>query len=317
MDYDVFNGDADGICALIQLRLVEPRPDAILVTGVKRDIQLLGRVPDEDVDRVTVLDISYDKNRGDVDRLLAAGADLFFCDHHFYGDVPEAANLDALISPAPEVCTSALVNGRLRSAFTEWAVVGCFGDNLDTTADTLIGNLSSSVDRDALKQLGICVNYNAYGSQPADLHFHPADLYRRMQRHTSPTALLQDDRDLFETLVAAYETDMSAARSAPRAVDDDDIAVVSLPDEAWARRVSGVYGNDLANQSPDKAHAVLTDIDGGYLVSVRAPLNNRTGADTVCRQFETGGGRAAAAGINRLPQDQLGRFIDALRAQYA
>ena len=138
-----------------------------------------------------------------------------------------------------------------------------------------------------------------------------------MQRHRSPTALLQDDRDLFETLVAAYETDMCAAQSAPRAVDDNYIAVVSLPDEAWARRVSGVYGNDLANQSPDKAHAVLTDINGGYLVSDRAPLNNRTGADAVCRQFETGGGRAAAAGINRLPQDQLGRFIDALRAQYA
>ena len=124
MDYDVFNGDADGICALIQLRLVEPRPGATLVTGVKRDIQLLGRIPDEDVDRVTVLDISFDKNRGDVDRLLAAGANLFFCDHHFSGDIPEAKTLDALISPAPEVCTSALVNGRLRSAFTEWAVVG-------------------------------------------------------------------------------------------------------------------------------------------------------------------------------------------------
>ena len=67
--------------------------------------------------------------------------------------------------------------------------------------------------------------------------------------------------------------------------------------------MSGVYGNDLANQSPDRAHAVLTDIDGGYLVSVRAPLNNRSGADEVCRQFDTGGGRAAAAGINKLPHD--------------
>ena len=42
--YDVFNGDADGICALQQLRLAEPR-DAVLVTGVKRDIALLDRVP--------------------------------------------------------------------------------------------------------------------------------------------------------------------------------------------------------------------------------------------------------------------------------
>jgi len=33
--YDVFNGDADGICALHQLRLAEPR-EATLVTGVKR-----------------------------------------------------------------------------------------------------------------------------------------------------------------------------------------------------------------------------------------------------------------------------------------
>ena len=80
MDYDVFNGDADGICALIQLRLAEPRPDATLVTGVKRDIQLLGRIPYEGVDRVTALDISFDKNREDVNRLLNAGADVFFCD---------------------------------------------------------------------------------------------------------------------------------------------------------------------------------------------------------------------------------------------
>ncbi len=40
MDYDIFNGDADGICALLQLRKAEPR-DAQLVTGVKRDINLL------------------------------------------------------------------------------------------------------------------------------------------------------------------------------------------------------------------------------------------------------------------------------------
>jgi hypothetical protein len=41
--YDVFNGDADGICALQQLRLAEPGT-SVLVTGVKRDIGLLARV---------------------------------------------------------------------------------------------------------------------------------------------------------------------------------------------------------------------------------------------------------------------------------
>jgi hypothetical protein len=55
--YYAFNGDADGLCALQQLRLVEPG-DAMLVTGVKRDIKLLERVDATAGDDVTVLDIS-------------------------------------------------------------------------------------------------------------------------------------------------------------------------------------------------------------------------------------------------------------------
>ena len=42
--FDVFNGDADGLCALHQLRLEAPL-DSVLITGVKRDIALLQRVP--------------------------------------------------------------------------------------------------------------------------------------------------------------------------------------------------------------------------------------------------------------------------------
>ena len=41
--FDVFNGDADGLCALHQLRLAAP-VDSVLVTGAKRDIALLQRV---------------------------------------------------------------------------------------------------------------------------------------------------------------------------------------------------------------------------------------------------------------------------------
>ena len=43
MHYDVFNGDADGICALLQLRLEEPLVST-RITGIKRDIALLERV---------------------------------------------------------------------------------------------------------------------------------------------------------------------------------------------------------------------------------------------------------------------------------
>lgn len=41
--WDVFNGDADGICALLQLRLAKPQ-NSQLVTGIKRDFELLDRV---------------------------------------------------------------------------------------------------------------------------------------------------------------------------------------------------------------------------------------------------------------------------------
>lgn len=40
MNYDIFNGDADGIIALLQLRLADPI-DSQLITGVKRDIKLV------------------------------------------------------------------------------------------------------------------------------------------------------------------------------------------------------------------------------------------------------------------------------------
>jgi len=50
---------------------------------------------------------------------------------------------------------------------------------------------------------------------------------------------------------------------------------------------------------------------------VRAPLTRKKGADELCRKFATGGGRAAAAGINDLQADQLGEFIRQFTQQYA
>ena len=95
--FDVFNGDADGLCALTQLRNAEPR-EAQLVTGVKRDINLLGRVEAGPDSLVTVLDVSLDKNRAGLEKALAAGAEVFYCDHHFAGDIPDSERLKALIA---------------------------------------------------------------------------------------------------------------------------------------------------------------------------------------------------------------------------
>jgi hypothetical protein len=85
--------------------------------------------------------------------------------------------------------------------------------------------------------------------------------------------------------------------------------VYVLPDAAWARRVRGIFGNEIANAHPAQAHAVVTvREDGDYTVSVRAPCARPVGADALCREFG-GNGRAAAAGIERLPRDRLQEFV--------
>ena len=61
MHYDVFNGDADGIISLLQLRLAAPKK-AVLVTGLKRDIKLLDALNCSLGDTLTVLDISMRSN---------------------------------------------------------------------------------------------------------------------------------------------------------------------------------------------------------------------------------------------------------------
>ena len=101
-------------------------------------------------------------------------------------------------------------------------------------------------------------------------------------------------------------------------VEKPAFAMYQLPNASWARRVSGVFSNDLVRAYPKRAHAVLTERDDdSFLVSVRAPFARRTGAEKVCSQFETGGGREAAAGINRLPAGDLDRLVNALAAEYS
>lgn len=315
---DVFNGDADGICALMQLHLAVPR-ESELVTGVKRDIDLLRRVSAGHGDRVTVLDVAMEKNRTDLDRLLAAGATVFYVDHHIPGDVPDHPGLQAIINTAPEVCTSLLVNGHLGGAWAAWAVVGAFGDNLAASARALAAQIGiDGAALDAAERLGTYINYNGYGPAVEDLHFAPEELFRRLRPYTNPLQFIEGDRESFARLEDGYRGDMASAAALAPMHQTSQAAVFLLPDEPWARRVSGVYSNDLVNLHPERAHAVLTEIGGGdLLVSVRAPLTNRTGADEICRQFATGGGRKAAAGINRLPREDLARFIDVFCGFYA
>ena len=308
--FDVFNGDGDGLCSLYQLRLAEPA-DSVLITGVKRDISLLKKVQASSGDHVTALDISLDKNREALEKLLAGGVQVTYVDHHFASDIPDHPALHAVIDRSPGVCTSSLVDKMLDGRFRIWAVVAAFGDNSPACAARLAASLNLSAEHmDKLAELGSCLNYNAYGDTVNDLFFHPAELYRCLHTYLHPVDFMREEA-IFPVLKRGYLADMGMARAIQPAWTYPGGVVYVLPDEAWSRRVSGAFGNYLAQAEPRLAHAVLTcKPEGRYGVSVRAPGNQPTGADELCYRFETGGGRKSAAGINNLPEDDLPRFLD-------
>lgn len=309
--FDVFNGDADGLCALHQLRLAAPC-DATLVTGVKRDIALLERVDARAGDSVTALDVSIDVNRTALLALLERGVSVQYFDHHGSGEVPDHPGLQAVIDTTPDVCTGSIVDRFLGGQHRVWAVVASFGDNLAHAAKELATSLPLQATQiSGLQELGECLNYNAYGDSEADLVIAPAALYALLHRHADPFTFIETE-PVFQTLRKARRHDLELAlRIRPYAsLPEGDIVI--LPDTAWSRRVRGAYGNSLAARCPHHAHAILTsNLRGGYTVSVRAPLAIMHGADRLCRLFPEGGGRPAAGGINHLPQGQLTEFIHA------
>ena len=313
---DVFNGDADGLCSLQQLRLAQPG-QTTLVTGVKRDIALLGRVQAAAGDEVTVLDLSLDKNREPLRRLLDRGVRIRYFDHHFAGEIPRHPGLEAHIGNLPDQGTSLLVDAALGGRFRAWAVVGTFGDNFDQAARRAAAPLGLATRELAdLRNLGIYLNYNGYGERIEDLHFPPEALFRRIAPYADPLEFIRND-EAFATLKAGFTDDMLRAGDADAELATARHALYILPAEPWARRVSGVLANDLARGVPDRAHALLTRRpDGGFVVSVRAPLIAPEGADALCRQFATGGGRKAAAGINRLDEADYDTFVSAFREAF-
>ncbi len=314
--HDVFNGDADGLCSLHQLRLSEPS-ESLLITGVKRDIKLLSRVECSQDCSVTVFDISFDKNRDDVLRLLEQGAEIEYFDHHFAGEVPNHARLSVHIDVQPDRGTSFIVDQYTGGRYRAWAVVGTFGDNFDETARRMAR--SAGIDQkttELLQELGVLLNYNSYGVSVDDLYFHPADIYRTMREFAHPVDFIQSTT-VFADLKAGYSSDMDKTSEIRPEFSCNGNEVYILPNESWARRVSGVFANRLSRQNMDGAHAVLTGLpSGGYVVSVRAPLSDRRDAHTLCMKFPTGGGRAAAAGINLLPESDVKRFIDEFQKTY-
>lgn len=315
---DVCNGDADGLCALQQLRLAEgDAPGAQLVTGPKRRIGLLAGLEAPPGTRVTVLDVSFRENRADVERLLAGGCTVRYFDHHASGDLPAHPALETHIDTAAGVCTSLLVDRSLGGAQRAWAVTGAFGDNLTDSARAAAKVLAlAPPDLEALRELGELLNYNGYGEELADLYFHPADLFRALHPFAEPLDFARTAPEV-ATLRAGLAADLGRVDAVQAVYEGAAGRVLVLPAEPWAQRVQGVYANRLANGRPQQATAVGVALrDGTVRLSVRAPLDRPRGAEALARQFG-GGGRAGAAGVNALPAADLPRFVAAFRTAFS
>jgi hypothetical protein len=140
-------------------------------------------------------------------------------------------------------------------------------------------------------------------------------LYRLLHRYADPFAFIAKEPG-FRQLQQGYAEDMAKAEELQPEIATATCALYLLPDAPWSRRVSGSFSNRLAQFWPTRAHAILTRRSEGYTVSVRAPLAAPTGADELCRRFDSGGGRKAAAGINCLPDAKVEEFVAGFRAAW-
>jgi len=313
--FDVCHGDADGLCALRQWRLSHPAMTT-LVTGAKRDIDLLRKVPIRGTREVLVMDLSIARNRVALQALLEAGVRVQWFDHHARDDLPAHALFHSVIDTSPQTCTSLLVDAVLQGRHRLWALVGAYGDNLVEQADALAAAVSLEDEAHAdLRKLGEAITYNACSGQVHDGCVDPHDLYRRMVQWGDPFSLLRRD-PVVQRLIRLRRDDLARAGGSPVEQLSDQARLDVLPDQAWARRVASTLADGLLRAQPDMAHAVLLQrADGRWRINVRRALNadKRHGAesaDALCRAFG-GAGRARAAGIDRLDPQQRERFENA------
>ncbi|MCU6434888.1 hypothetical protein LPB67_14015 [Undibacterium sp. Jales W-56] len=306
--FDVFNGDADGICALHQLRLAMPA-DATLITGVKRDIQLLQRFHSSAGDQITVLDISLDANVEALKQHLNNGARVVYFDHHSADRAFAHPLLDLYWDDACDTCTSLLVNRYLNGKYVLWAMVAAFGDNLMATAHAMAAQRRLTTAQELLlSKLGTLLNYNSYGEKPEDLAILPVELYRNLHNYPDPFEFAANSF-CYSLLQHSYTQDMSLLQALQPSWQQSNGAIYLLPNQTWAKRISGLLANRLAEQDKCLSFAVLSEkTDGSFLVSVRAANPRLKPASEFCACFPGGGGRRAAAGVNSLPASELSAF---------
>jgi len=307
-NYDVFNGDTDGIFAWHQLRLTHPR-DAEIVTGVKRDVNLASKVNAEEGDLVTIMDVSHAKNRKDVQRILDSGAIIEYFDHHDPKELIEHPNITYHINTEPNISTGLIVNSHVNGQNCLWSIATAFGDNhLDLAMNMAKSESLSDEQVLILKQIGLVVNYNSYGQTIEDLFYSPEEIAEAARACGSDIFKFLEQGDIFSTLLENFNADMSSAVcQEPFSISENGV-IYTLPNEAWTHRIMGSFSNHLVSTNKNLACAIaVLNSDGTYRISVRSSINNPHGAGNLCGNFG-GGGREKAGGINNLPASDMNTF---------
>ncbi len=308
----VFNGDSDGIIGQHLLLLSGVTP-SIRVTGLKREIAILNRLPPLESADIRVLDLNLGANRAALEALLKKpGVAVTWYDHHEPGEIPESPRLKTHIHTAPGTCTAIIVHRTLPGSNLRWAAMAAFGDNLPEVAEALLRPQGiSEIDIEALHEGGELINYNAYGETEADVLFHPLAVAERMVPFKHPGDFLRDS-GLIEPLRVQFKDDQTQAGDLKPLEERGKARIYHLPAQLWARRLGSTFANRTALQFPESALAVLHPLqDGSFQVSIRSPREPRGSgapASKLALEFATGGGRALAAGINRLPVSEVEKF---------
>jgi len=307
-NYDVFNGDTDGIFAWHQLRLSHPR-EAVLVTGVKRDVGLVSRVDAGEGDLVTIMDVSHAKNRKDVRRLLDSGAIVEYFDHHNAGEMIDHPNMTYHINTEPNVSTGLIVNSYVGGKNRLWSIATAFGDNHMDLAMNMAKSENLSDDQiTVLKQIGLVVNYNSYGQTVEDLFYSPEEIAEAVKACGSDIFRFTEQSDIFSTLLENFSADMSSAVCQEPYSIGENTVIYTLPNEPWTHRIMGSFSNHLVSTNKELACAIaVLNSDGTYRISVRSSINNPHGAGDLCKKFG-GGGREKAGGVNNLDESELDNF---------
>jgi len=287
MRWFAYNGDADGICSMVQWGLVHGI-DGQRVTGVKRDIELLKRVKPEIGDEIIVMDISLARNHIVAQNMCASGFNLTWFDHHLEGD--SITGLNSYIDTSSDICTARIVERYLNEE-SDWAQVALHGDGL-----------SLHSNKPELKELGELLNYNGYGADLSDLHFHPDELMLHCLDAKTPQNFLLTSE--YSTLKKGFESDISSANK----VQLTD-GFYLLPNEAWARRVVGVMAHRINESSPGP-HVIAIDKGETLQISMRG----RNGIGELCAMFG-GGGRATAGGIDALPKTEMTALMNEVNSR--